>query len=69
MAGISNKLPCLVKSNLCAKLKFDESHRIFLVISGVLIFVKRKKIPAANIVVVKELLMLNMLQIYCKKAA
>ncbi len=57
VSGTSNKLPCLVKSNLCAKLKFDELHRIFLVISGVLIFVKRKKmltlIPAANIAVVK----------------
>ncbi len=39
VSGISEKLTCLMKENLCALLKVDELHRTFLLISSVFIFV------------------------------
>ncbi len=50
---------CLMKSIFCALLKIDESHRTFLLISGVFIFVKRENVlmifRAEKVAVVKEI--------------
>ncbi len=59
MSGIAEKLTCLMKSNSCALLKVEESHRTFLLIRSVFIFVERENVLmislSEKIAVVKEI--------------
>ncbi len=73
MSEISEKLTCLMKSNLCTLLKVDELDRTFLLISSVFIFVERENVLmislSEKIDVVKEMKWWNRVQIYCKYVA